>query len=400
MKQLLVLAALLLVVQPPRTSAHAALDAFLQERVAARDAPAVVAMVVDRDATLYVGAFGSQNTALRRLVTPDTIFRLASMTKPVTSVAAMMLHEEGRLGLDDPVTKYLPEFASIRVVTRWHNTDEGYDRRPPSRMITVGDLLTDTSGMAYSFEEPHLAKLDTGQLADVDLPLLHDPGARFTYGPGTAVVGRIIERVAGEPLDVFFKTRIFDPLGMQDTSYVVPPDKADRVITVQTRTADGRFTERPNSAALASKPRGDGGLFSTAGDYARFTRLILNRGRAGTGRLLSERSVDLMTSNQIGALTVTEQPSVMTEVLRPFPFGAGKDKFGYGFQIEQAPAAPGLRSIGSLSWGGVQNTHFWIDPQRSIAAVVLMQFLPYYDARALSTLRGFERLVYERMTPR
>jgi methyl acetate hydrolase len=396
-KQVIALAALSLILQRPAIRTRDALDAFLRAHVADGDVPAVVAMVVDRDSTLYVGAFGKASVALNRPVTPDSIFRIASMTKPVTSVAAMMLYEQGHLGLDDPVTKYLPEFSRVRVMTTWHAADATYESRPPSRMITIRDLLTHTSGLAYSFVDARLARLDDGHRTEIDLPLLDDPGKRFTYGPSTAVLGRVVETISHETLDVFFKTRIFDPLGMQDTFYSVPADKRARVVTVHARTPDGALRETPNPPALASAARGDGGLFSTAADYARFMQLILNRGRAGTRRLLKEQTVDLMTSNQIGARRISEQPSAIPAIAYPFPIGGGKDTFGFGFQIEAPPAAAGMRSVGSLSWGGIHNTHFWIDAQRSLAAVVLMQVLPYYDPRALAVLRGFEGEVYKQV---
>jgi CubicO group peptidase (beta-lactamase class C family) len=182
---------------------------------------------------------------------------------------------------------------------------------------------------------------------------------------------------------------------MHDTSFSVPDDKRDRAVTVHARNADGTLKENPNPASFKAAPaRGDGGLFSTAPDYARFMQLFLNRGRVGSTRLVSEHTIDVMTSNQLGSIKVTEQPAADPTLARPFPIGAGKDTFGFGFQIEARPAAAGLRSIGSLSWGGIFNTHFWIDPHKGIAAVVLMQLLPYYDPRALEVLRGFEREVY------
>jgi methyl acetate hydrolase len=378
--------------------ARTAFDQFLRRTVAGGDVPAVVAMVVDRRTTRYVGAFGKQNVAENRDVTPGTIFRIASMTKPVTSLAAMMLVGQGRLSVDDPVTKYLPEFEKIRVMTAFHE-DGTYESRPPKRMITVRDLLTHTSGIGYSFADARLAKLDSPGATELDLPLLHDPGEKFTYGPNTAVVGRIVEKISGEPLDRFFQSRIFGPLGMHDTFFVVPASKRDRVITLHNRSATGSLTERPNGATLQSPVRGDGGLFSTAADYARFMQLFLNDGcTAGGARLIRPEILRTMTSNQIGALTVVEQPSAAPAVALPFPIGAGKDTFGFGFQIEQPPAARGMRTAGSLSWGGVDNTHFWIDPRRAIAAVVLMQMLPYYDPGALTVLRGFERIVYRSLS--
>ena len=392
MRTLIALASLVVAVHAVPSPATTRLDEFLRARVEAGDVPAVVAIVVGRQSTLYTGAFGKANVAQNRPVQADSIFRIASMTKPITSLAVMMLYEEGRLGLDDPVTKYLPEFSKVRVMTAWHEGDATYDSRPPSRMITIRDLLTHTSGLAYSFVDARLAKLDSAKASDTDL-LLHDPGERFAYGPSTMVLGRVIEKISGEPLDAFFRTRIFEPLGMSETSYAVP-DKRDRVVTIHARDGDS-LRESANGRNLAGPAHGDGGLFSTAADYARFMQLILNRGQLGRVRLLKDATVDLMTSNQIRTLTIPEQPSTDHSLALPFPIGAGKDRFGFGFQIETAPAVPELRSAGSLSWGGIFNTHFWIDPERSIAAVVLMQVLPYYDPRALAVLRGFEREVYK-----
>jgi len=392
MRTLIALASLVVAVPALPQPATPRLDAFLRARVEAGDVPAVVAIVVDREATLYTGAFGKANVAQNRPVQADSIFRIASMTKPITSLAVMMLYDEGRLGLDDPVTKYLPEFSTARVMTAWHEGDATYESRPPPRMITIRDLLTHTSGLAYSFVDARLAKLESVKARDTDLLLLHDPGERFTYGPSTMVLGRVVEKISGEPLDAFFRTRIFEPLGMRETWYAVPPDKRDRVVTIHAREGDS-LRESANGKNLAAPAHGDGGLFSTAADYARFMQLILNRGQRGRVRLLKDATVDLMTSSQIGALTIAEQSSTDHSLALPFPFGAGKDRFGFGFQIETAPAAPELRSAGSLSWGGIFNTHFWIDPQRSLAAVVLMQVLPYYDPRALAVLRGFEREV-------
>ena len=380
--------------QAPATTPSNKLNAFLRARVAAGDVPGVVAMVVDRQSTIYSGAFGKADEAKNRPMTVDSIFRIASMTKPVTSLAAMMLIEQGRLRLDDPITNYLPEFSRVRVLTSWHAVDATYDSRPPRRPITIRDLLTHTSGIAYSFMDPRLAKIDDGRTRTWELPLVSDPGERFVYGPNTAVLGDIVAKASHMSLDAFLQTKIFTPLGMRDTFFRVPPGKTGRVVTTHARTADGSLRETPNPDALEAPVRGDGGLFSTAADYGRFMQLILNRGRAGAVRLVNEGTIDLMTSNQIGAIKVLEQPSSNPEFAWPFPIGAGKDSFGFGFQIEEPPVASGLRTRGSLSWGGILNTHFWIDPDRSIAVVVLMQVLPYYDPRALTVLRGFERETY------
>jgi CubicO group peptidase (beta-lactamase class C family) len=380
--------------QSPATTTSDKLDTFLRARVAAGEVAGVVAMVVDRQSTIYSGAFGKADVGKSRPMTVDSIFRIASMTKPVTSLAAMMLVEQGELRLDDPIAKYLPAFSRVQVLTSWHEADSTYDARPPRRPITVRDLLTHTSGIAYSFVDARLVKLDDGHMSTWELPLVSDPGERFVYGPNTAVLGDIIAKVSHMPLDAFLETKVFAPLGMRDTFFSVPQNKIDRVVTTHARTADGSLRETPNPDSLKAPVRGDGGLFSTAADYGRFMQVFLNRGRVGPARLVSERTIDLMTSNQIGTVRMAEQPSANLEFARPFPIGAGKDTFGLGFQIEERPAAAGLRSAGSLSWGGIFNTHFWIDPERSIAGVVLMQLLPYYDPRALAVLRGFERETY------
>jgi CubicO group peptidase (beta-lactamase class C family) len=383
---------------PPTISepGRAALSEFLQSSVSRADTPAVVALVANPDRVLFEDAAGKRNVTGNVAATPDTIFRIASMTKPVTSLAIMMLVDEGKVGLDDPVTRHLPDYKQPPVLTRM-NDDGTVESHPASRPILIRDLLTNTSGIGYPFSNAALAKLNAAGRTEADLPLVHDPGSKWTYGSSTAVLGRVVERVSGQTLDVFFQNRIFGPLEMRDTFYVVPADKRDRVVTQHARGADGALAEQPNPAEIRSGIRGDGGLASTARDYAAFMQLFLNGGRRGATRVVSERSLRQMTTNQIGKLVVPQQPSADPVRARPFPIGAGKDKFGFGFQIETAPAEKGLRSAGSLSWGGIFNTHFWIDPERQIAAVVLMQFLPYYDDASLRVVRGFERLVYQHL---
>jgi len=381
---------------------RSAIGAFIRQSVADRAVPAVAVVVVNRDQQLLLDAAGKRDAEKRADLAAYAIFRIASMTKPITSLAVMMLQEEGKIGLDDPVAKYLPEYERVRVMTSFNAADGTFQSRAPKRPVTIRHLLTHTSGIAYSFTDARLAKLDDGKRSQADIPLLHDPGERFTYGPSTAVLGYVVEKVSGQKLDAFLKARIFDPVGMHDTSFVVPAEKRMRVVTLHTRTAEG-VIERPNPETLQSPVRGDGGLFSTATDYGRFMQVFLNGGRAGATRLISEATLEAMTSNQIGTLVVEQQPSANALVAKPFPFGGGKDKFGFGFQIEMPSRGNGdasadeLRSPGSLSWGGINNTHFWIDPKQRIAAAVLMQVLPYYDDAALHVLRGVERLVYRHL---
>jgi methyl acetate hydrolase len=375
-------------------SGRAALSAFLRESVARGDAPAVAAIVVDKDRVLFLDAAGKRDVANNAPMAPDAIFRIASMTKPVTSLAAMMLVEQGTLRLDDAVTMYLPDFAKRQVLATFNDADGSFTVRPPKRPVTVRDLLTNTSGVGYSFSDARLAKLDERKVPEAEQPLLNEPGEKWTYGSSTGVVGRIIEKITGQTLDVFYRDRIFVPLHMTDTFYAVPADRHNRVVTLHQRDAGG-MKESPNGPTLQSMPaRGDGGLFSTAADYGTFMQLFLNGGRQGATRLLSEASVRQMFTNQIGGVTIPLQPTAAPLRSKPFPIGAGKDKFGFGFQIETAPAVPGMRSAGSGSWGGINNTHFWIDPQKGVAAAVLMQVLPFYDEACLNVLRGFEKRLY------
>ena len=372
------------------------LAAFLRESVARGDAPAVAAIVVTPDRVMFLNSAGNRDVAKHIPMTPDTIFRIASMTKPVTSLAAMMLIEQGKLRLDDPVATYLPEFAKRQVLTTF-NADGTFESRPPNRPVTVRDLLTNTAGLGYSFSDARLAKLDELKIPQGEQPLLHEPGQKWTYGTNTFVVGQIIEKLTGQTIDVFYRDQIFAPLSMTDTFYVVPADRRDRVVTLHQKEG-GATIERPNDATLQSMPaRGDGGLFSTASDYGKFMQLFLNGGRAGTTRLVSADSVRQMFSNQIGGVTVSLQPTAAPLRSRPFPLGAGKDKFGFGFQLETPPIVAGMRSAGSGSWGGINNTHFWIDPQKHVAAAVLMQVLPFYDEACLSVLRGFEKQLYQEL---
>jgi CubicO group peptidase (beta-lactamase class C family) len=381
-----------------RLPTGAAIDAYLTNVVRDTRIPGIVALVVDADRVVYEGAFGMQDVAAGVPMAADSIFRIASMTKPVTSVAVMMLVQEGDIGLDDPVSQYLPAFENKPVIESFNAVDKSYTVRPATGPITVRQLLTHTSGLGYAFSNHTLAALvgDAGPGASVTgLPLLHDPGARWTYGESTRVLGTLVEEVSGQALGDFMAERIFVPLGMSDTFYTVPAPKKGRVVTVHRTTRDG-LVESPNPADVTAPVYGDGGLHSTAADYAKFIQLFLNDGRAPNGvRLLSEATVALIGQNHLGAIFVEQQPAALPALTEPFPLGAGRDKFGLGFQITGPHADRLARSPGSMSWAGLFNTEFWIDRARGVGGVLLMQYLPFYDAAAIETLQGFERRVYE-----
>jgi CubicO group peptidase (beta-lactamase class C family) len=407
MKQLLAVVAILVpmvgvnAMPPPSITAEGtgAISSFLADAVTRGDVPGVVALVVDRDKVLYHEAFGTMNVARNLPMAKDTIFRIASMTKAVTSVGVMRLVEQGKIGLDDEVSKYLPRLASPQVFSKVDEQAGTYLTQPAKRPITIRQLLTHTSGIGYSWSDRGLAiaQKKTGATNDSELPLVNEPGAQWTYGASTRVLGEVIEKLTGQRIDAYLETQIFVPLGMHDTSYTVPPAKYSRVVTVHQK-ANKAITETQNPAPIPATIRGDGGLFSTAVDYGRFVQMMLNRGQLGGVRILEERTVAEMSRNQTGSVKVRLQPTADLLRSKPYPLGAGEDVWGLGFQIA-APSTPNpsMRSPGSLSWAGINNTYYWIDPQKQIGAVLLMQMLPFYDEAALRVLNGFEERVYRNL---
>jgi len=376
------------------------LSGTLQAAVARGDVPGVVVMAATRDRVIYQGAFGKADAAAGRQMTMDAIFQIASMTKPVTSAAAMQLVEQHKLSLDDPAEKYLPELSDLKVFESFDAATGAYTLRAPKTKVTVRQLFTHTSGIGYGFTSPVTRdfKPRAGETY-TDGPLLFDPGTQWIYGDSIGVLGRIVEKLSGQTLEDYFRERILGPLKMTDTSFNVPEAKQARRVTVHSREggrADAPLIERPNQPQRAvTRFNGGGGLFSTAGDYIRFERMILNGGTLDGARILSADSVAAMRRNQIGAVGVRALKTAFPAMSMDFSFvDDGKDKWGLGFLITSAHAA-GKRSAGSLSWGGINNTYFWIDPQRGVAGVILMQFLPFADTKALSVYDAFERGVYQ-----
>ena len=381
----------------------AALDASLRGAVERREVPGVVALVTDRERVLYHGAFGVADVATGRPLTADALFRIASMTKPITSLALMQLVEQGRLGLDDPAEKFLPELAGLKVFDSFDAATGAYRLRPASRPATVRHFLTHTSGLAYPFTSATWRDFRprAGETYPFGGPLLFDPGERWHYSTSTDVVGRLVEVLSGQKLEDYFRRHIFAPLAMDDTSYTVPAARGPRLAAQQQRAGartDGAIElQKPQPALAIAAPIGGGGLASTASDYGRFVRMLLNGGALDGARVLAAETVALMGENHIGALTVPAHKSALPRSA-DFTFIAdGRDKWGLGFLIT-ADQVPGKRSPGSLSWGGINNTFFWIDPARGIAGVIMMQYLPFADARALAVLDLFERGAYRLVT--
>jgi len=373
------------------------LSALLKDVATRGDVPGVVVAVVNPDGLLYNEAFGLSRRIGSQPMTRDTIFNLASMTKPITSAAVMMLVDAGQLKLDDDVAKYLPKYKNPVVISRFNEADGSYETRPAKRPITIRHLLTHTSGIGYTFSNAIVDKLvqKTGK-SEADLPLLFDPGEGWAYGASTRVLGQVVEVISGQKLDAFLTSRILEPLGMRDTSYLVPPTKYGRVVASNARGEGGAFVERPMPATLPANVAGDGGLYGTAADYALFLRMLLNHGKAGNVRLLSEGAVKAMLTGQSGRVTAQLQQSTNQSLSRNFPLGAGKDHWGFGFQLA-AERAPNHRSPGSGTWAGIFNTHFFIDPVREVGVIVMMQTLPFYDAPSMKVYDAVEEAVYRNL---
>jgi CubicO group peptidase (beta-lactamase class C family) len=264
--------------------------------------------------------------------------------------------------------------------------------------MTIRHLLTHTSGLSYPFTSPAVLAIQTKTGKEPkDLPLLFDPGTKWHYSPATAVLGDIVEQLSGQSIEEWDQARIFRPLGMANTTYAPTLEQVARLATIHQREPTG-LVESPNLPRFTPDLRGDGGLVSTASDYAAFVQLFLNEGSWHGKRLLKPETVRLMTSNQIGSVVVDTMPAAIPIRSAQFPFGAGKDKFGLGFQIA---ATDGTRiherGIGSYTWAGIYNTHFWVDPTHGIGVVIFTQVLPFYNATSMDVMKRFEKLIYEHL---
>jgi methyl acetate hydrolase len=380
----------------------ASIDDTLRTGIERRHIPAVAAMAATAGKITYQGAFGTRDAASGVKVTPDSIFAIASMTKAITSVAAMQLVEQGKLSLDEPASKHLPDLAKLEVI-------DGFDSAGQPKMhtvrtpITLKHLLTHTSGLAYpqwSEEIMRYSKATGKSYRPTTVapmaPLVFEPGTRWQYGFSADWTGRLVETASGLTLEQYFQRNILEPLGMKDTSFILRPEKFERLVSNYQRQPDGKLTQNPRAMPAAPTAfNGGGGLYSTVGDYIKFTQMILRRGRSADGKnILQAKTVDLMGSNQIGDLNAgrlkTQMPDVSSDVdVHP----GANDKWGLGFLINTVPYVGG-RSAGSLAWAGIDNTFYWIDPKRQICAVLMMQFLPFVDKEAVGMLGEFEKAVY------
>jgi len=377
-------------------SQSSALDSQLRAAIERKDVPGVVVIAGDRKGVIYSGAFGLAEVGAGRAMKTDAIFRIASMTKAMTSTAAMQLIEQHKLSLDDLASKYLPDLAHPMVFESFDAKTGDYKLRPAASEITIRQLFTHTSGLGYPTWS---AIIDQFKPRADDtyrgVRLLFDPGTQWAYGTGTDTLGRVVEKISGETLDAYFRAHIFAPLGMNDTGYNVPPEKQARIVNVHQRGADGTLTEQPRKAPnVVTRFGGGGGLYSTASDYLRFLQMMLNGGELNGVRVLARESVAAMEQNQIGAVGVRALKTAQPEHSGDLSYiDDGRDKWGLGFLIT-TDQVPGKRSSGSLSWGGIDNTYYWFDPERGVAGVIMMQLLPFADPKALGVYDTFERGVY------
>jgi methyl acetate hydrolase len=385
-----------------RAAALAQTDALLRAATERQQLPGVVAMAATDSGIFYEGVFGKRRLDGGAAVTRDTVFRVASMIKPITSVAALQLVEQGKLSLEAPVPNIDPELNAPRVL-------DGFDSagapqlRPAKRPITLRDLLTHTSGFSYRLWDAKalryvnvLHRLPPAQRSKLPrTPLMFDPGKRWQYGPSLDWVGRIVEAVSGERLDSYFRRHIFDPLGMADTAFLISPQQRAREATMHRRAADGALIPQPTEKQVPRKTfSGGGGIYSTAGDYLTFIRMLLHGGALNGVRVLKTDTVAQMGRNQIGDIEAGILKTTAPALSNNVDFFPGISlRWGFGHMINMQPV-PGGRSAGSLTWAGLFNTYYWIDPRQRVAAVFMVQVLPFADEIALRVYRGFERGVY------
>lgn len=363
----------------------ARIDKMCEEEVANGNLPGIVSLLARNGKIVQWKAYGSADNQMGRKLKRDDIFRIASQSKAITATAVMMLWEEGKFRLDDPVSKYIPEFKNQQVLKNFRYGDTTWTGEPVKQEITIRHLLSHTSGIGYGvidgderirliYEKAGVTDLFTTENITIaesvkklaELPLHHNPGEKFTYSEGLDVLGYFIEVISGLPFDRFLETHIFNPLGMNDTRFYLPESKADRLVTVQQKV-DGRWEKYPVTFYDTDYPikgaksffSGGAGLSSTAKDYATFLQMYLNGGEYNGIRLLSRKTVDIILSNQIGDIWGDESNT----------------KFGlaFGLLTETGQIQGGKGSAGTFDWGGYFNTQYFADPQERIVGILMKQ---------------------------
>ena len=391
---------------PGEAVPRAGIDAVLRRAVDTKEIPGVVAMAASDKGVFYEAAFGTRDLDRGPAMSMDTMFRIASMTKLVTSIAAMQLVEQGKLTLNDPVPPIDTALSAPQVL-------DGFDAngapklRPAKGPITLRHLLTHTAGFSYEQWDADTARYvkasgmpstSTGKIASLRTPLVFDPGTRWEYGINLDWVGLIVQSVSGQTLDAYVAEHITKPLGMKDTSFAPTPEQRARQASVHQRMPDGSLQPQPLETPFTPEFwAGGGGLYSTTGDYLTLLRAMLGNGALDGTRILRPETVALMNTNQIGEIEAgilkTTAPARSTDV----DFFPGVSlKWGLGYMINMQPG-PNGRSPGSLTWAGLFNTHYWIDPARHLAAVIMTQVLPFGDVPTMRLYGQYERSIYDAM---
>ena len=380
------------------------IDGVLKQATDAKEVPGVVAMAATDKGLVYEGAFGVRDLAKGPAMTVDSVFRVASMTKAITSVAAMQLVEQGKLTLEDPVPNIDPALGSPQVL-------EGFDAsgaprlRPAKRPITLRHLLTHTAGFSYEIWDENTVRYvkatgmpstATGKVASIRLPLAFDPGDKWEYGVNTDWVGRLVESMSGQTLDVYFRDKIFGPLGMKDSGYVTSAEQRARQAIVHQRGADGSLAPQPLETPFTPEFWSGGGpLYSTARDYLTFVQMLLNGGSWNGVKILKPETVALMNKNHTGNIPAGVMKTAVPARSNNVDFFPGAEiRWGLGYMLNQQ-AGPNGRSAGTVSWGGIFNTYYWIDPAKKVTGLIMTQILPFADPRAVKLYGQYEAAVYE-----
>jgi len=384
-----------------------AIDMALSEGVARKNVAGVAAIAATPDAIAYEGAFGMADAATATPMAMDAVFWLLSMTKAFTATACMQLIEQGKVGLDDAAAKYLPELAAPQILDGF--AADGRPRlRPAKRTIKVRHLLTHTSGFTYSIWSDALGRyqkatgmpdIATCKNAAFTAPLEFEPGERWEYGISMDWVGKLIEAVTDQSLEVYFRENIFMPLGMKDSGFLIGSAQRRRVPILHTRRPDGGLEPAPFE--MPQRPEffmGGGGAFSTPRDYMAFLQALLNGGGLGGRRILRPGTVSMMMENQISDLTVHPMRSAQPSFSHSFDLFPGQPhKWGFSFDLNTLPG-PNGRAAGSISWAGLLNCFFWLDPKTQVAGGLFSQTLPFFDERVVALYGAFERGVYAGLT--
>ena len=384
-------------------SAHAAIDGVLRNAVEAREVPGIVALAANDKGLIYEGAFGVRDLDTSGAMTLDTLFRIASITKAITSVAAMQLVEQGRIGLDDPVPDIDPALARPHVLSGFDAAGQP-KLRPAKRPITLRHLLTHTAGFTYDWSNPdtaHYAQLtglpptSSGKLAALRQPLAFDPGDRWEYGINIDWAGRLVEALSGKTLDIYLREHVCGPLGMHDTGFVLNAAQRARVARVHQREDDRSLV--PTDFEFTTEPEfysGGGTLYSTARDYLTFLQMLLQGGELNGARILRPDTVALINQNHVGELQAGRLASRVPERAHDFElFPNMPVRWGLAYMLNTQPG-PNGRSAMSGSWAGIFNSYYWLDPARHVAGVIMAQFLPFADPAMLRLYGEFERGVY------